>query len=380
MRRMTTATVVTVFVGSIAKESTVRTPRGSKCQKPEALPCTATACLESPAFAGPSMEAVVQRENLKTALAPVKRNKGAAGLDGMSVNDFVGLRFPKAARPLGPQGFVQRLCVSKEQAPEGLLRAVMRQCEKPHHEHVKPARFVELAKSSQCDRLVARHMNVGRIWHEKIHSSGSLSEHFARKPDSTINSSLSVGLQSHLKYHGVIERSDSHYFLSSLDITASSAWAADTRLGIEDFIVRTAPKYLSIASTSAFDRGSGSSSSLTTVQNSGSVGNLFEVARLELVAELPLPRTSLVRLVLEWLYILDHIERGDLEGRAGKPFGQPAPALCVGEDQPLTMPIERQLGGQLPVNAFCVQDQSRSLARPARGHVDIVSIVGVIRR
>ena len=34
------------------------------------------------------MEAVVERENLKKALAQVKRNKGAAGIDGMSVADL----------------------------------------------------------------------------------------------------------------------------------------------------------------------------------------------------------------------------------------------------------------------------------------------------
>jgi RNA-directed DNA polymerase len=45
----------------------------------------AKACLERPAVAGPSMEAVVERENLKTALAQVKRNKGAPGIDGMTV-------------------------------------------------------------------------------------------------------------------------------------------------------------------------------------------------------------------------------------------------------------------------------------------------------
>jgi RNA-directed DNA polymerase len=33
--------------------------------------------LERPAVAGPSMEAIVERENLKNALAQVKRNKGA---------------------------------------------------------------------------------------------------------------------------------------------------------------------------------------------------------------------------------------------------------------------------------------------------------------
>ena len=48
----------------------------------------AKACLEGPAASGPSMEAVVERENLKKALAQVKRNKGAAGIDGMSVDDL----------------------------------------------------------------------------------------------------------------------------------------------------------------------------------------------------------------------------------------------------------------------------------------------------
>jgi RNA-directed DNA polymerase len=45
----------------------------------------AKACIERPAVAGPSMEAVVERENLKKALAQVKRNKGAPGIDGTTV-------------------------------------------------------------------------------------------------------------------------------------------------------------------------------------------------------------------------------------------------------------------------------------------------------
>jgi RNA-directed DNA polymerase len=48
----------------------------------------AKACLERPAVAGPSMEAVVERENLKTALVQVKRNKGSAGVDRMTVDDL----------------------------------------------------------------------------------------------------------------------------------------------------------------------------------------------------------------------------------------------------------------------------------------------------
>jgi RNA-directed DNA polymerase len=46
----------------------------------------AQACLERPAVSGPLMEAVVERENLKQALTQVKRNKGAAGIDRMSVD------------------------------------------------------------------------------------------------------------------------------------------------------------------------------------------------------------------------------------------------------------------------------------------------------
>ena len=41
----------------------------------------------TPGGRGPSMEAIVERENLKKALAQVKRNKGAAGIDGMTVGD-----------------------------------------------------------------------------------------------------------------------------------------------------------------------------------------------------------------------------------------------------------------------------------------------------
>jgi RNA-directed DNA polymerase len=58
--------------------------RSTAAREPEA--CAAKACLERPAVAGPSMEDVVERENLKKALAQVKRNKGAAGIDGMSVD------------------------------------------------------------------------------------------------------------------------------------------------------------------------------------------------------------------------------------------------------------------------------------------------------
>jgi RNA-directed DNA polymerase len=44
--------------------------------------------IESRAATRPSMEAVVERSNLRKALARVKANKGAAGIDGMTFEDL----------------------------------------------------------------------------------------------------------------------------------------------------------------------------------------------------------------------------------------------------------------------------------------------------
>ena len=52
-------------------------------------PRAAKADVESrTAWSGPSMEAIVERDNLRKALAQVRRNKGAPGVDGMSVDDL----------------------------------------------------------------------------------------------------------------------------------------------------------------------------------------------------------------------------------------------------------------------------------------------------
>ena len=45
---------------------------------------------ERPANTGPSMEEVIERANLKTALHRVKANKGSPGIDGMTVDDLPG--------------------------------------------------------------------------------------------------------------------------------------------------------------------------------------------------------------------------------------------------------------------------------------------------
>src|SRR6202171_5175147 len=48
----------------------------------------ARAEVESQAAVGPSIEAIVERNNLRKALARVKANKGAAGIDGMTFEDL----------------------------------------------------------------------------------------------------------------------------------------------------------------------------------------------------------------------------------------------------------------------------------------------------
>ena len=51
--------------------------------------CVARAGCERPAGGwGPSMEAVVEPGNLRKALARVRRNKGAPGIDGMAVEEL----------------------------------------------------------------------------------------------------------------------------------------------------------------------------------------------------------------------------------------------------------------------------------------------------
>jgi RNA-directed DNA polymerase len=71
---------------SLGTGSKGEAPR-SAAQEPETR--AANACLERPAvISGPSMEAIVERENLRKALARVERNRGAAGVDGMSVDDL----------------------------------------------------------------------------------------------------------------------------------------------------------------------------------------------------------------------------------------------------------------------------------------------------
>jgi RNA-directed DNA polymerase len=72
-------------------EITLQAGRTGEARKPDVEGTEARAArtdIESRAAVGPSMEAVVERDNLRKALAQVKRNKGAAGIDGMTVDDL----------------------------------------------------------------------------------------------------------------------------------------------------------------------------------------------------------------------------------------------------------------------------------------------------
>ena len=63
--------------------------KGARSAAPQANEARAAkAWHERPAAAGLSMEAVSERENPKQASAQVKPNKGATGIDGMSVGDL----------------------------------------------------------------------------------------------------------------------------------------------------------------------------------------------------------------------------------------------------------------------------------------------------
>src|SRR6202140_5382231 len=67
---------------------TVATGEARSCVMQGAEARAAKTESESRAAGEPSMEAIVERDNLRKALAQVKRNKGAAGIDGMTVEEF----------------------------------------------------------------------------------------------------------------------------------------------------------------------------------------------------------------------------------------------------------------------------------------------------
>jgi RNA-directed DNA polymerase len=70
---------------------------------------------------GPSMEAIVERENLKKALAQVKRNKGAPGIDGMRVGDLAA--HLKERRPTTREQLLEGIPRSSNRSTGGASRS-----------------------------------------------------------------------------------------------------------------------------------------------------------------------------------------------------------------------------------------------------------------
>ena len=71
------------LVFATGKAGEARKPEGRKAEDG-----TAMAGNQSPVVRGPTMEEVLERENLRKALGQVRRNKGAPGIDGMTVEQL----------------------------------------------------------------------------------------------------------------------------------------------------------------------------------------------------------------------------------------------------------------------------------------------------
>jgi RNA-directed DNA polymerase len=71
------------LVFATGKAGEARKPEGRKAEDG-----TAMAGNQSPVVRGPTMEEVLERENLRKALGQVQRNKGAPGIDGMTVEQL----------------------------------------------------------------------------------------------------------------------------------------------------------------------------------------------------------------------------------------------------------------------------------------------------
>jgi RNA-directed DNA polymerase len=75
----------------IQLELAFATGKAGEARKPEerrAEDCAATAGNQSPVVCGPTMEEVLEQENLRKALGQVRGNKGAPGIDGMTVEQL----------------------------------------------------------------------------------------------------------------------------------------------------------------------------------------------------------------------------------------------------------------------------------------------------
>lgn len=113
-----------------------------------------------------------------------------------------------------------------------------------------------------------------------------------------------------------------------------------------------------------------------TVQKSGSVGRNFEGGRLEFMTELP-PATPF-DLSVECSRSFDDIQRRDLGRRPRQAFGEPGASFGVREDKIVLLAVDGQFCGKSPIYTFGIDDERGALAGAARGHINVVTIVGRI--
>ena len=160
--------------------------RRVKPESPEARKvedCAATAGNQSPVVCGPTMEEVLQRENLRKALKQVRRNKGASGIDGMTVEQlgsYLAEHWPETREAL-QQCSYQPMPVRRVEIPkpsgggmrrlgiptvldrfvqQAVLQVLQRYLDPTFSEHsygFRPGRSAhqaELAPSSTCERVI----------------------------------------------------------------------------------------------------------------------------------------------------------------------------------------------------------------------------------
>jgi len=153
----------------------------------------ASAASESQAVCGPSMDAIVERNNLRKALAQVRRNKGAPGIDGMTVDDLAAhlkdhwpaikvqlldgtykplpvrrVEIPKASGGMRPLGIPTALDRFIQQATLQVLQAAWDPTFSEHSHGFRPGRSAQGAVRSAQEYLAAGDRYVVDIDLEKF--------------------------------------------------------------------------------------------------------------------------------------------------------------------------------------------------------------------
>ena len=153
----------------------------------------ASVASESLAVAGPPMEAIVERNNLRKALAQVRRNKGAPGIDGMTADDLAAhlknhwpaikaqlldgtykplpvrrVEIPKASGGMRPLGIPTALDRFIQQAALQVLQAAWDPTFSEHSHGFRPGRSAQGAVRSAQEYLAAGDRYVVDIDLEKF--------------------------------------------------------------------------------------------------------------------------------------------------------------------------------------------------------------------